>query len=468
MRRLQDLFAQNRLKCFAAENWPGTRRQMEGIGREHAALESASREQIEAYQTMRLRQLLMSAMGSPYYAGLITERGIGPVNAELSDLRRLPFLTKAMLREAGDSLRIAGAGGVRENYSGGSTGVPIRFWQDRGCRIEMDAATKLANRRAGVFPGARVAKLWGAPLDRSKIEGWRGRLRLWALNMRYYDSFDMGAGRMEAYHQSMESFSPDFIQAYATSAYTLACFLRSRGIRPSYPRRAIICSAEKLFPHMRAAIEEVFPARVYDRYGSREASAIASECECHDGLHIHMPGYIVETVDPQSGEPVTGAAGEIVLTALANRAMPMIRYRIGDMGVLTRSRCACGSAFDRIREIVGRTSDNFVLADGRIVHGEYFTHAFYGRAGIAQFQFVQEALNRFVVRVVPAAGYDPAVLDQVEREVRSVIGPLAEVQVELRERIPVAASGKYRFTISHVDAETVLGKQGPSGTGGLA
>ncbi len=460
MTRIQDLVTQNPIKCFLAERWTPERRQMRQAHHQHASLEYGTRDAVERDQTLRLRRLLAAAAKSPYYAGVLRDHGIDPATVELDDLRRLPFLTKNDLRTVGDDLRIGGATEAKENFSGGSTGIPVRFWQDRTCRIEMSAATKRANQRAGVFSGARMAKLWGAPQDRKLIEGWRGTMRLWALNMRYYDTFDMGAGRMEAYHRSMMAFEPDFIQAYASSAYMLACYLQARGIRPAYPRRSIICSAEKLFPHMRAAIEAVFQVPVFDRYGSREASAIASECACHSGLHVHMPGYILETIDSRTGRNVAGAPGEIVITALSNFAMPMIRYRIGDMGILNPQRCACGSVFDRVEEIVGRTSDNFLMADGRLIHGEYFTHAFYGRQGIAQFQFVQERVDKFVLRIVPAAGYHSAVLDQVEREVREVVGPLADLRIELREQIPQTASGKFRFTISHVDVHAALALAG--------
>jgi phenylacetate-CoA ligase len=262
---------------------------------------------------------------------------------------------------------------------------------------------------------------------------------------------------MESYHRSLERFQPDLIQAYASSIHLLAGFLRSRGIRPTYPRRSIITAAEKLHPYMRAEIEDVFPVRVFDRYGSREAPAMAAECGEHDGLHIQMPGYIVETIDPQSGARVENTPGEIVLTVLNNFAMPLLRYRIGDMGVLTTERCPCGSSFHRLREILGRTSDNFLMPDGRVVHGEYFTHIFYGEEGVAQFQFVQEAIGRFTLRLVPTGAYSPRVLGRIERQIRDVIGGSSELRVEIRDRIPKTPSGKYRFTISNVALDELVG-----------
>ena len=414
-------------------------------------------DEIRAHQLTALRELVEVSHRSPYYRGVLEGLGKPAWRFELEDLKSLPFLTKQVLSEQGERLRIAGARGVYENHSGGSTGIPVRFWQDWRYQVHMSAATRRSNELAGAFPGARVAKLWGAPQDRRQIEGPAGRARLWLLNMRYCDSFDMGPRRMEQYHRSMQEFQPDLIQAYASSIWLLARFLKARGLRPSYPRVSIITAAEKLHAHMRGDIEEVFQAPVFDRYGSREVSAMAAECDAHNGLHIQMPGYIVETLDPRTLAPVEDQPGEIVITVLNNHAMPFLRYRIGDMGVLTRTRCACGRSFERLLEISGRTSDNFLMRDGRIVHGEYFTHVFYGRQGIAQFQFEQHSLDDFTLRIVPGARYSPDTGRAIEREVREFIGEGPRLRLEVREQIPVAASGKYRFTISHVKMNELVG-----------
>lgn len=453
---VQDLVTQNPVKRFLVNRFPAWRREMARAHARAMALERASTAEILHHQQEGLRALLSAAASSPYYGGILKQWGKDPAQAWLEDLRSLPFLTKDVIREQGPALRIPGAVGVYENYSGGSTGAPILFWQDQTHVIHMSASTRRCNELAGAFPGARMAKLWGAPQDRGQIEGLRGRARLWLLNTRYYDSFDMGVEKMEAYHRDMEQFQPDLIQAYASSIHLLARFLKTRGIRPTYPRVSIITAAEKLYPHMRREIEEVFPARVFDRYGSRELAATAAECDAHDGLHILMSSYIVETIDPVSGVPVEGEPGEIVITAPYNRAMPFLRYRIGDMGTIERKRCACGRTFYRLREVAGRTTDNFLMEDGRIVHGEYFTHAFYGRPGIEQFQFVQNTLTHFTLRIVPAAGYSTDLVQRIEREIRDVIGERPALDLELTREIPKTSSGKYRFTISHVRLDDVM------------
>ena len=456
MSRLQDFITQSRLKCFLVDHATSSRRAMARADRMASSLEKSGIEAVRAYQERALRVLLAKAVQVPFYRDLPARLGKPVADAMLADMPRIPFLTKAVMRDEGARLRMPGAAGVYENFSGGSTGVPTRFWQDGRYKTQMSVATRRSNELAGAFPGARVAKLWGAPQDKRQIEGWRGRAKLWLLNQRYYDTFDMGPERMAAYHSGLEAFQPDIIQAYASSAYLFARFLKSRGLRPSYPRVSIISSAEKLFPHMRREIEEVFPVKVFDRYGSREVSAMAAECDRHEGMHIQMPGYILETIDPVTLEPVVGQPGEIVITVLNNHAMPFLRYRIGDMGVLDTSPCACGRVFHRLREVVGRTSDNFLMPDGRIVHGEYFTHIFYGREGIEQFQFVQHAREDFSLKIVPTGQYRQATADQIEHEVREMIGPAAQLRLEVREAIPKTSSGKYRFTVSHVDVNGLV------------
>jgi phenylacetate-CoA ligase len=453
---LQDWVTQNRLKCFLADRVSSDRRAIRAAWEETVLLEHGSPGEIRDYQQAALRRLLVRARAAPYWRCLLDQAGVQADRAQLSDLARLPFLTKQILSSEGERLRLPDASDVRQNYSGGSTGIPVCFWQDRHFHIWQSAATRRLNQWAGASTGARLAKLWGAPQDARQIEGPAGRVKLWLLNQRYYDTFDMGPRRMASYHRSMEQFRPDLIQAYASSVHLLACYLRGESIRPRYPKVSIITAAEKLVPHMRAEIEAVFPAKVFDRYGSREIPAIAAECQAHDGLHVAMGHHIVETINPDTGEAVEDTPGEIVVTSLHNFAMPFLRYRIGDWGVLTRQPCRCGSPLIRLREVIGRTSDNFLMEDGRIVHGEYFTHLFYGEHGIAQFQFVQESIGQFTLRLVPTARYSARVAERVEQQVRQMIGPRARFRVEVRTDIPRTASGKHRFTISHVAMEEML------------
>jgi phenylacetate-CoA ligase len=255
---------------------------------------------------------------------------------------------------------------------------------------------------------------------------------------------------MQKFHRELTFFQPDNILAYASSIYLFASFLRQAGLKPNYPLRSIISSAETLTDAMRAEVEKCFGAPVYDRYGTREVGAIASECDHHAGLHLHALDHYVEVVDFETGQRIWDKPGRLLITLLTNYAMPLIRYDIGDVGILTEDFCTCGRAAPLVKKLLGRSSDFFVSPSGRLIHGEYFTHALYGHRGIRQFQFVQETPTLYRLRIVKSADFQPSSLEAVKRETELVLGQSAEIRFEFVENIPSAASGKWRFTVSNV------------------
>jgi phenylacetate-coenzyme A ligase PaaK-like adenylate-forming protein len=144
--------------------------------------------------------------------------------------------------------------------------------------------------------------------------------------------------------------TPDELSLLARSPETVECrdFLS-----------VVVSSADRLTPVDRATIEENWKCEVYDHYSMVEAGLTCGiECCCHDGFHIREADLYVEAVDCRTGFPVPdGENGEIVLTTLGQRAMPLIRYRTGDIGPVRRGRCLCGSVVTRVGPIVGRACE---------------------------------------------------------------------------------------------------------------
>ena len=202
---------------------------------------------------------------------------------------------------------------------------------------------------------------------------------------------------------------------------------------------------------MRSVIERVFRTKVFNRYGSREVGNVASECECHTGLHVSSPSCIVEVVRPDGSQADPEEVGEIVVTLLTNRAMPLIRYRIGDMGAWAAEGCPCGRGFPLLRYVQGRVSDSFVSREGARVHGEYFTHLLYFRPWVERFQFVQETpdLIRIAVVLTPGEGIPEDHRADIEDKIRLVMGAHCRVQWHFPDEIRPSDSGKYRYTISN-------------------
>jgi phenylacetate-CoA ligase len=200
----------------------------------------------------------------------------------------------------------------------------------------------------------------------------------------------------------------------------------------------------------RRRIESVFGCRVTNRYGCEEVSLIACECSEHRGLHVNADSIVVETVvDGRPARP--GEPGSIVITDLSNFAMPLIRYRIGDVAELTDRRCPCGRGLPLLESIQGREADYVVTSDGRMISGISLTENFALHVpGVAQIQFVQETLERFLFRIVRDSAFGPESERALAALVEKWFGSATQWRCEFVEAIPQEPSGKYRFCISHV------------------
>jgi phenylacetate-CoA ligase len=207
---------------------------------------------------------------------------------------------------------------------------------------------------------------------------------------------------------------------------------------------------------MREAIGAAFGAPVFDRYGSREVGDLACEFEPLGGLCVSPVTHVVELLRADGGPAAPGEVGEVVVTSLANHAMPLIRYRIGDMAEWDDRPAPPGApAWPRLRRVVGRTTDVFRRADGGIVVPEYLIHlvgVVLNRGAIERFQVVQEDYEHVRVRVVASAtgGLDHDDEVELADKIRHVMGEACRVDVERVERLDPSPSGKFRTTISKV------------------
>lgn len=407
-------------------------------------------------QTDKLRRLLKIAYRAPYYKGLLNSAGVSVESFNLHDLKKLPVLTKEIIRREKQGLLSASVEQLFPNSSGGSTGEPINFYQDQNYKDHTWATMMVSMEMCGWYYGARVARLWGAPQDTRSLSSLKGKIALFAQNTRFYDTFDISLKKMEAYHQDLSKFQPDVIVSYASSIHLLAQYLLKNGIVPAYPKLSVISSAETLYQDMRETIEKVFRVKCFDKYGSREVSAVACECDEHSGLHIFMDNVIIECVDPKTGQEVFDEPGEIIVTDLNNYGMPFIRYKIGDIGILTNERCSCGRTTLKFKRIIGRATDNFILRDGKIIHGEFFTHLFYGLHGIREFQFVQESLEDFNLYIVKNEDLVEGTIKFLYNEIIKTVGGEARVQIHFVDSVPKTPTGKYKFTISRVKINEAL------------
>ena len=413
-----------------------------------------SAELAEERRGQMLAALLQFARESvPRFRRALPDEPIQPRNAR-DLLQRVPVMRRADIQADPASFTADSVPSV-DDHTGGSTGTPMTFKVDRATQQAREASLMWANNLAGWRPGHRIAMLWGSDRDaKSALRDWRLNLRWWIDNMRWYNAFKMGEAEMAAFHRAMTRFRPHLLVAYAGSLDVYAHYLESiphRGSRIPYPLISLVSSAEVLAPHVRERVERTFGKPVFDRYGNREAGAIAAECEAHQGLHVNEHDFIVEIDSPNPNQE----PGPLLITYLANRAMPLIRYDTGDLAVWAKGVCSCGRTSRRLARIVGRQSDTIRTASGHLIHGEYFTHVLYGADGVQAFQFVQETLMRYRLRVVGSA--DAAQQQLWRQKIVQILDPGSELIIEFVSDLPTLASGKRRFTLSLVESSDVNG-----------
>jgi phenylacetate-CoA ligase len=388
----------------------------------------------------------------PYYRNLLA--GANPDSNPLATLQQLPILTKDIIRGERERLCADDLAARRWyfNTSGGSTGEPIRLVQDQAYADRSNALAIAFSAWLGHYPGDKEVWLWGS--ERDVLTGTVGlwaRARNGLLRTTFVNAFRLTPQSMRAFAATLQRERPTFILAYAQALYEVAKFLTPEALQVPAPS-AIVTSAGTLHGFMRETIERAFGCRVFNRYGSREVGLIACERPEHRGLWCPPVSVYIEIVD-DNGQPVPpGVDGNILVTSLLNRAMPLVRYRIGDRGALLPGLQRGGQA---LAHVLGRNVDAFRRRDGTIIDGEYFTHLLYFRDWVQKFQFVQRDFDDVLLRVVTANADKTALLPElvhVEQSLRTALGSDARLSIEWVDDIPPAPSGKYRYTISEVAA----------------
>jgi phenylacetate-CoA ligase len=431
---------------------PAVRRQFRALLREKLESQYWPPEQIAAGQLALVKALLAHAGAHvPYYRDLFCRLGFDPRGvSSLADLAALPPLTRQTIQAEGRRL-------VAENlpdseigtaFTGGSTGLPLKFWYDPGFYIHAEAAAWVADIAAGRRFGSRTVYLWGYPRDITPITGWRGLARRLLRNEFHYDTRVLWEERLRAYHALLQQLSPAIVVGMASSTTYLAQYLEREGLEvpPGYPRQALIASGEVLEPQMRAALERVFQVPVFNRYGSREVGLLAYQCDRREGLHLNVSNAYVEC----AGLDVYRQPGELLITQLRNYAMPLIRYQIDDLAVLEAEPCGCGRTAPMVKRLAGRTPTTFVSAAGVMIEGYHLINALRQVEGILEFQLVQEEVQRLRLHLVTTPAFVKGSIWETEARIAKLMGPETQLAVEHVDRIPRPLSGKTQMVISKV------------------
>ena len=420
-----------------------------------------SRAEIEQLQMRKLADLLRTAVRhSPWHAERIRAAGLEftdeRVELTIDDLRRLPTMTKADARTNVDRIHWPGVPGGSFRYNtGGSSGEPLQFYYGRQ-RQASDAAGRIRARRWwGVDVGDREVYLWGAPVELANTDRVK-TLRDRMLNQLVLNAFEMSPARIDQYLDAIQAFRPKCVYGYASSIALMAARARERRLALRLPELRVVCTTgEPLYPHQRKLIGDVFGVPVANEFGSRDIGFTAHETPQQQVL-LMSESIVLEVLGPL-GQPVPdGELGEAVMTGLCSDAQPFIRYRTGDMVRMSAEASRDGRGLHVLSEVVGRSTDFVVTADGTIMHALAVIYVLRGVDGIAEFKFIQHALREVEVQIVAGPGWTEAARGGITAGLKARLGDDVHVAIDVVESIPAEASGKHRYVVSHVSAGNAL------------
>lgn len=402
------------------------------------------------FQLQRLRDLLQDvAVNVPYYRDLFARIGFDPNTVRsTSDLQRLPFLTKTVIRANTESLKHKRAQGLTRFNTGGSSGEPLIFFIGTK-RVSHDVAAKWrATRWWDVDIGDPEIVIWGSPIELGKqdrIKHWRDKL----LRTQLLPAFEMSESKLDQFIATIRAIKPRMLFGYPSALTHIAKHARKRGVAmDDLGIRVAFVTSERLYDDQRHTIADTFGCRVANGYGGRDAGFIAHECPA-GGMHLTADDIVVEIVDEQGQVQAPGVAGEIVVTHLSTNDFPFIRYRTGDIGVLGATPCSCGRGLPLLQDIQGRSTDFVVAADGTVMHGLSLIYILRDIVGVQAFKVIQETRTLTRVLLVTDDSFPAEAIAQIINGFKQRLGADVAVAVEQVDAIPAEKSGKFRYIVSH-------------------
>jgi phenylacetate-CoA ligase len=333
------------------------------------------------------------------------------------------------------------------DHTSGTTGTPVDFYSSREILRKWYALFEARWRR---WYGVSLRDNWAiiggqniVPLKKDKPPFW-----VWnqAFHQLYLSAFHMRPDLMKYYLKAIKDYSVVHIYSYSESVHQLAQAALKENIKIKL--KVVVTDAEPLFDYQRETISKAFDCPVRETFGQAEMLCAASECELGK-LHLWSEAGYIELLD-ESDLPVdNGSAGRIIGTSLLNESMPLIRYDLMDMAQLplTQEQCKCGRTLPVVEKFIGRMDDIIYAKDGRqlvqfdIILGSHLK--------IREVQIIQETLDDFTVKVVPAEGWNDSTRKTLVDSLKDLAGDV-NVNVEEVKEIPRTWAGKFRIIVSKV------------------
>ena len=325
--------------------------------------ECMPRSELEKLQGERLRELVAYEYERvPLYRAKMDAAGVKPADImTLADITKLPFTTKQDLRDAYPYGMFAAPMSEinRIHASSGTTGKQTVCGYTKG---DLDVWKECMSRSlagAGATRESIVHVSYGYGLFTGGLGAHDGATAMGCAVI------PVSTGNTARQITILKDFGPDVLCCTPSYALYLSEALRKSGLGPDDIKlKAGIFGAEPWTEEMRPELEKGLGIKAYDIYGLSEVMgpSVACECSAQDGMHVQEDHFIIEIIDPATGEVLPeGETGEVVFTTITKRGMPLVRYRTRDLSHISRQRCTCGRTTARLFKITGRSDDMLII-----------------------------------------------------------------------------------------------------------
>lgn len=356
-----------------------------------------------------------------------------------------PVVNKSIIKAAQEQFMARSMVGtnLHKETTSGSTGTPFMVLQNAGKRLRASADSLYFSKLAGFNLGTRLyyVRVW----NHLNKKSWS---QTWMKNVVMLSSDNLNDKSLEDFLTTLENDkSEKSVLAYASSITALYHWMK-RTNRTTTARVSCFITMSESFPdEARQGIKDLFGCPVVSRYSNQECGLISQQCHEGEGYHINTASFFVEILDIERDVPVEdGVLGRIVVTDLYNKAMPMVRYDTGDLGVLS-NECKCGRKGKILKSVEGRRVDFITAVNGDLLSPVTIINAMWEYGDLKQWQFIQHDKSDFEMRLnSQTVPYERET--ELLKDIKKYIGDTAHINVTYVDEIPLLASGKRKSVLN--------------------
>lgn len=408
-----------------------------------------------AQQEQDFQALWRRAWDSPYYREKYQSAGLNLESvSSLADLPKIPLLTKADFRGNADRMLCDGVtpDELVTTRTSGSTGQRLVFSRSRSFGSHNLAQCLRGRRWWGVEPWSKMAKFWGVAWQFEDTAAKKAKAYLKYIKDRiigtvHFSAFDVTRDELERVAKRIEGFRPDVLFGYGTALYMFARHCLDRG-GLKHRFKVAIYTSEALTDRQKETIGEAFDCPVVSEYGAVETGIIAYQCP-EGRHHISEENIVLEVLDEDGKQVEPGRQGKAVISVLHERAIPILRYELGDLVTLepAREACGCGVNLRSLKVLGGRANDLLQSAKGSFVHPELFDYTMRYFPGVERFRIVELELGKIEVILQCPNDVESARLDDLKKDLVARLKGEFEVSLSVTPLIENEPSGKFRWVV---------------------